>query len=241
MLLPEGDNYLAIVMEEILVWPEIAEATCPYCGATFFAPKALNELFEHVKDKGYIDPEFPCCRFCLARFDTVQEVFQHWVDAHLVELIVPGVAVYGLPEQAMPGDTVTITHIFNLEKRSKSWCNVTVSIGLDHYREPYGCGLVLMQDTYIVSDVGRPECFPADVKPLDHTGQYSQTETVTIPETCLRPGGVEVPVPAGEYTVYSEGRNKRLDKWGLPGTCNRTVTGMGGWKKEVGKIWIGVF
>jgi len=108
-------------------YPEVAQATCPYYDATtFYAPSALDKLFEHVLDANHIDITSPWCLFCGEEFEpedterkTVRKVVDHWVAEHLDKLTAEhgggDVYVEGLPTQAMPGDQITIKHGFELE------------------------------------------------------------------------------------------------------------------------------
>ena len=219
-------------------YPEVDQAYCPYCGDVFYAPKALEKLFEHVEDKGHIDPDSPWCLFCGAEFSTIQEVFQHWIDSHLDQLTaVPEVAVYGLPSKANFNDEFEVTHIFNLKESSETWYSVRV------YLVGQGIKLTIMRRTYTAPDLGRPECFP-DSKPLDHTGQYSDTKIVKIPETYEKysfwEGWIEKSVPEGEYSIVSRCVGYTLNKWGTPGTCSRSKKAEWvDWQKTVGSIYIG--
>ncbi|GAJ12593.1 unnamed protein product, partial [marine sediment metagenome] len=56
IVLDEERNYeldIALVPETVPPpeYPEVDQATCPYCSDTFYAPKALEKLFEHVLEK----------------------------------------------------------------------------------------------------------------------------------------------------------------------------------------------
>ena len=242
MKINEGINdltvELALTEEPPPTWPEVDLAACPYCGATF---SSLEDLFEHVERKHLpAGKDYYFCGFCGVEFATLMELFHHWVDNHLDRLTsAPEVAVYGLPSKANFNDEFEVTHTFSLEEQSGTWYSVRV------YLAGQGIKLTIMRKTYTAPDLGRPECFP-DSKPLDHTGQYSDTKTVKIPETYLvspHPYGggdwTEEPVPEGEYSIVSRCVGYTLNKWGTPGTCSRSKKAEWvDWQKTVGTIHI---
>jgi hypothetical protein len=163
------DTELNIQLAPVSAYPEVAQATCPYYDATtFYAPNALEKLFEHVLEAKHIDWASPWCLFCGMEFEpettewkTVRKVVNHWVEAHLDKLTAePGggkVYVEGLPAQAMPGEQITIEHGFELESAPGEYHIVLGFLN--------GSGFSGVTHNFTVSQ----------------TGMYDYTETIQIP------------------------------------------------------------
>jgi len=209
--LEEGDNYeFNIALVPIPTYPEVAQATCPYSDATtFYAPSALEELFEHVLDANHIDITSPWCLFCGEEFEpedtewkTVRKVVDHWVEVHLEKLTaIPGggkVYVEGLPAQAMPGNQITVEHGFELEQAPGEY---RIVLGFKSLS-----GLSGFSGATHTFDVSQ-------------TGMYEYTETIQIPA-----GQWE-----GQYIAVSRCIYKQYNP-----DLEYVV-----WEVEVGEIYIG--
>jgi hypothetical protein len=188
------DTELDIQLTPVSTYPEVAQATCPYYDATtFYAPNALEKLFEHVLENGHIDPSSPWCLFCGMEFEpeatewkTVRKVVDHWVEVHLDKLTAePGggkVYIEGLPEQAMPGEQITIKHGFELESAPGEYHIIL------QFEGPPGGHIPTERHDFHASE----------------TGAYDYTETIDIPTGyCYCPYcGLEINIPADNKCPY---------------------------------------
>jgi len=219
------DTRLDIRLNPVPGWPYVALAICPYCGQVYYAPDALDKLFEHVEaehlpaGQGYY-----FCGFCGAEFTELMELFCHWVDKHLIQLTqVPEASVY-LPEEAMPGDNVSLKHIFNLTQRPGGFYTVNVRL-VKGGEKPYISSVECVAPDLLA---GYSQCFPGYIE-LDHTGQYTLEETVAIPAD----------LPEGEYSIFSVAKYQHINKWGTG--CGRSYDQeFTVWNIDTGKkIYIG--